>query len=336
MAHIEVSDDARAHILQRIRERGKNLPLGLTPQAVLDACVDAVKTQAPDDWRFTRQPNAHFFFSYLNNTGDRSTHIKFLGGTHRQTERGRVIVAELETLALSPRGESDWETFSGSLESIAEQYLEDLADPDATVVHTLKTVMNPKEPLRQSSLEKQNLFASYRHTGLLRACKAPRNLALRPNALFLPRSPDDSAVDLWVRQGDSYLAFSASLNINRRSHCVFRRLTAVGVAPDQGALWSFDEQGNAKFVASVECGQPTAVRKEDLPEGFHGETYWTLPTALDSLWLNLDYELREQFPIMTAERMVLARLVDSVYELAWALAEVPGASEPAWFRKKGL
>jgi len=56
MAQVELSLEARSHILMRLTERAKaGLPHGVTP-AFLDRCIRTVEHSSPEDWRFTCNP----------------------------------------------------------------------------------------------------------------------------------------------------------------------------------------------------------------------------------------------------------------------------------------
>jgi len=333
MATVHVDQAAEKHIIERINERAGRLPDGLTAKAVLEIVTDTAAGQAPDDWRFTRHPCAHFFISMLLQPVEVNRwqkQVKFLGGTYRHTQRGAKLVRRLERLAEC--GTAPHAQARDTLTDIASRYLEDLADAEATVVHELKTVYKATTALGQEVAGHLEEYRGERHTGLLQALRAHRRLATRPNALVFRPAPE-AAWELWVRQGEPYLAVDrkGAGRAPDETYAVFCRLTPAGIDPKQSALWAFDADGRAlaagQFASVATLAAPAACRP---PAGYRTENYWTLPTALDRLAFDLDYECRYSLHRMTARRLALVTLLDQVYAAAWSLAEVPGASKPRW------
>jgi hypothetical protein len=351
-----VSEQAREHIAQRICER--LLCRGLKGEAWVACCANpdrraeaarlleealaALREQTPDDWRFTQHPSACFFVSLVHEcpvpggtTRTCAEHVKLLGVTLRESEDGRALQATVEAyvermMAAGADCAEDVETLAAAnaeaLRSMADLYLKDLARPDSEIVHELRTAYGPAEDIAQRRTSSDAVLAPHRHTMILRHLKVTSTRAAMPNALLCADAATGGALRLWVRQGPRW---SRATRDDRQApmYALFCPLMPKGPNFTEGRIWSFDQRGALRCLGPGSVASATGIHW-DKPVGYHTESYWSLPTRLDVLHMDLDYLRREQAHAMTARETVLGHVVEQAHALA--LASLKLSPEPAW------
>jgi hypothetical protein len=349
MCEFVISSAARNHLVQRICERylnssDKDPDTRQQANAILKAARAALVEHTPPGWRFTRNPAAHFFVSLVHRTPGAPAHViseaqlKLLGGTYRRGQTSGELEKRLKLLvaALNSRRPGTVHALSSTevrseLVALRDLYLQDLQDPDAVIVHELKTAYFSSEEIAQRRRAKRQALDNYPHTMVLRAMNLPHLHAAIPNALLCPREGDAPPYQLWVRQGDSWWAPELKSSKKARELAVFVPLQATGPDHSQAQLWSFDIQGAIRRLEGAGSCASCAPHCET-PAGFRSEGYWHLPTRLDTLWLDADYCLRERVPDLTGLDLVRAQVIKWIYELANAETD-KDVSPPAWLGK---
>ena len=225
-------------------------------------CVQRIKKgleeQAPDDWRFTTSPVARFLI------WDESTDFRIVGRTYRDSEHGRNVLRELGRPSLK-------------VEALVEEYLRLIREPDARICHELKTILKRGRDITQ-------LKQSYRLARVFLPHVIPidaRRVATRPNAVLTREQ------ELWVRQNELL-----SLDDDKtEEYLVFERLTPRGLDKSTIRICTHDLQGSLEFCESI-AGDPSPLylSRHNLPSAFRTASYWSLPTYVDAVYMDLLYK----------------------------------------------
>jgi len=274
---LEINED---HIKCRIIERYGNLEA----DKILKRIEDAIENNVPDDWRFTESPTARFFIV------DEESGVKILGLTYRDINRD--IVEEIQ------KNIENTKYIFRNIDKLIDRYIEGLKNPNAKIVHNLRTAYHKGE---QGTIgEEKEVFLSIReslpHTIAIQAKK----IAARPNAIV---TKDE---EIWVRQHLNWLDLS---NPNKE-YLFFEKLTKAGIDRRFRRVYSYDVKGNIKRIeVDIDCNIDKlcniSIPKGDLsiPGKYRTENYWTLPTYFDRRFIDLDYAERhpEEEPLSPEE-----------------------------------
>jgi hypothetical protein len=359
MGNFRVEATSREHIVQRICERLLRQGRGkagmgaccaddatqVEAARLLDDAVNALRQQTPVDWRFTQHPSACFFVSLVCDCsvpGETPRtcpdHVKLLGVTVRESEDGRKLLAVVEeyveqALVASSDGVGHREAWAAAnwkaLRGMAELYLKDLARADSEIVHELRTAYGPAEDIAQRRASNEAVLAAHSHTMILRHLKVTSTRASMPNALLCAEPTAGGPLRLWVRQGPRWSRATKD-DHQAPMYALFCPLQPEGPRFEEGRIWSFNSQGLLRCLGAADVPRAGCVRWHK-PDGYHTESYWSLPTRLDVLRMDMDYLQREQAHAMTAREAMLRHVVDQAQALA--LTSLKLADEPAWSRK---
>lgn len=274
MAYIKVDNESRDHILKQIKERYPSF----NGEPVLSRMINTLKTQAPDDWRFTISPSARFFVV------DRATKVKILGYSYK--DFGKDIGQEIQKYI----EEDNTSAIYGRLKQFIKVYIEGLKRIDLDIIHELKTAYPPEEG--EIAEEKRIMIKSKEemsHAILIKEKK----FSARPNAVVLG---DGEVGELWVRQSLNWI----NINNPNLEYLYFERLTPQGINKAQRKVFSYDMKGVLIPLDMPGCPQKAlvcgpAVDKSVFksPREFRSDTYWMLPTYLDNRYIGLDFRERE-------------------------------------------
>ena len=359
MSKFVLTPEGREHVARRIAERfhkakgpktGSETPSDEYLAAVEEGgklatrALEALEAQTPDDWRFTRHASASFFVSIVQQCpiprSDATTteHVKLLGVTSRSSrhtsELDRLLAEQTASMVAGgarPDSATAQESLS-RLERMAELYILDLECPESTISHEFRTAFAGDTPLAQRRDTKERVLADYTHTLVLRATKTAGVNSTMANALLCPDEDKPGGFALWARQGDRWSAVSTGAK-NSALYAMFCPLNSEGIDTDTGCIWEFRSNGS---IARKSDAQPNAVLGAGWPgkpEGYHSESYWTLPTRLDVLSIDYDYLHREQAHRMSLEEVARRSVIGWVYDLALHKAGL--GPEPMWFHKSG-
>lgn len=291
------------HLVERIQERGIRLSPSTDLKKLVQEWVTTLRRNAPEDWRFTMNPTADFFLTFI----DGETQIKILGRSYRLTAQSDVLWQKIERAAKDRRVNRD-----ETVRFCADLYRKELADDSAEICHQLSTAYAPEWALNYDRRWHPDDTRRHPHTMLLQASETSTNLAKRPNALLLAGLA--GTTELWVRQGNPYVAMN-STGRSVDSYCLFCRLNTSGIVPEDGALWRFDEGGQAHFVGKASCGSAPTFPGEKPPNGFRSWNYWSLPLLLDVRFRDLverQQKATNTFPV----EAVMIELIRRIYEIA--------------------
>ncbi|MFH1939724.1 MAG: hypothetical protein ABIK21_06235, partial [bacterium] len=122
-----------------------------------------------------------------------------------------------------------------------------------------------------------------------------RRIATRPNAIVTENN------ELWVRQ-------SELIKIPQEiDYLFFERLTKKGIDKSCVHSYKHDFNGNIKLLQEYQVGkEPIYPSKTKFPGDFHTASYWSLPTYIDTFYLDLKYK-SEKFPISLTEEESLLK-----------------------------
>ena len=131
MAKIIVSQANRQHLLERVKKRFNEKYTEEEANKHLDTIIEILKEQSPDDWRFTTSPVAKFLIH------DHKSGFRILGRTYRNVGEGFLKElgknqADRQNIVKTKKDER--------VEGLANDYLELIKNPNADIVHELKTV----------------------------------------------------------------------------------------------------------------------------------------------------------------------------------------------------
>ena len=276
MAHVIVTDNNRKHLILRAKERFREDPA--TASSHIGRIMSVLEKKAPGDWRFTRSPVAKFLVY------DTGTGFRILGRTYRDV--GNDLVAKLEAPTLDDQ----------TVKRLADEYLRAIGKPNTRIVHELKTVYKARQDISEL---KHTYRVARRDLPHIVPIDAKR-IAARPNAII-----EDS--ELWVRQKELM-----SIEDSGYEYLLFERLTQSGIDKSYVRVYIYDIHGNIRHDGSKDFAMPSKPHispSHESPNGFHTESYWSLPTYLDACYMDLDYKRREwPASITDKEALLLLRM----------------------------
>jgi len=227
--------------------------------------------------------------------------------TYRDSEACSEIIEQIQQHV------TDTEHIIGNLESNVEQYISAVKNPDLPIVHDLRTVY-PKG-IRGHIAEEKRLAQQSIELMPHIVPLASRKIAARPNAVI-------SGDTLWVRQHLNWMSMERG-----KEYYLFQQLTSQGVNRGRCAVFSYDENGNIKNVeeVNIELEQTPDQRLEfktrlDPPECVRSESYWKIPTLLDSRLVDLEFIERRSKPgdAITSSQLVELYVLRKIVETARA------------------
>ena len=265
------------HLIQRAAERARatdGTPMRVTARD-FERWRQALEFNCPDDWRFTqRAPD--FILAIVTKRGI----IKMLGKSWRWTRADDWLRREIHALV---DNNTCWEALDQQVYKLAEAFLNSETFIDATICHSLSSVLAPWMP-PTTDLDRMSASPRTRTSSpILEQSKVERNLAQRPNALLI--DDGDGNCEVWARQGNPYIrAFiGAEKSI---SFCVFAKLTPTGIDDSvPGQVWKVTGGGALHQVGSAECHSTARPNQGHIPNGFRSENYWRVPSHLEC-WLD--------------------------------------------------
>ena len=255
MAYVTI-EKTEKHLVERAEGRFNRL------KEEAARCVQRIKEgleeQAPEDWRFTTSPVARFLI------WDESTDFRIVGRTYRDSDLDRRVLSELGKPSLK-------------MDEIVQEYLQLIREPAARICHELKTILKKGQDISQ-------LKQSYRLARVFLPHVIPidaRRVATRPNAVLTGEQ------ELWARQNELL-----SLDDGQtEEYLLFERLTPRGLDKSAMRIYRHDMQGNIRFDKAM-TGKPSPLylKRHALPSGFRSASYWSLPTYVDAVYMDLLYK----------------------------------------------
>jgi len=278
MAHIELSKKSREHMICRAKKRFKCSDND--SNGYIDNFIKVIEDQSPDDWRFTRSPVAKFLIY------DQKSGFRILGRTYRKI--GHDFLENLKIAKLNINtAEKDHQKIA---QKLAEEYLKIIQDPNAEIVHDLKTIYDQKMGIGELKHFYKSARIDLSHLIPINAKK----IATRPNAIITEKN------ELWVRQKE-LIKIPQEID-----YLFFERLTREGIDKSSIHIYTHDTQGNIKLYDKYQIyKEPIIVTKKVSLKGFRTASYWSLPTYIDAVYLDLKYR-SEKSPIsLTKEDSLL-------------------------------
>lgn len=271
----------RPHMVERIMERyGKIVASSGDAENLIDRIIDVLERNTPVDWRFTESPSSRFFIV------DQVTGARFMGFSFRESREpprlGREIVKAVRDGLGNPSVIMD------RLGSFVAMYVEDVLNPELTIVHNIRTVYGSSE--RANIREEKHLFEQARSSVSHVIPLMSRKIASRPNAIVTEGG------SLWVRQHLNWMGMEP----NGREYYLFQPLTREGVEKGRFAIFSYFNEGRLERVGeerAFHCGEFQRAMDEEkgkIPgkERIRSESYWKVPTYLDCRLIDLDFKER--------------------------------------------
>jgi len=107
--------------------------------------------------------------------------------------------------------------------------------------------------------------------------------------------------ELWVRQKE-LIKIPQEID-----YLFFERLTKEGTDKSYVYIYSHDFSGNIKLHQKYQTGKwPIYLFKSKLSEDLHTASYWSLPTYIDTIYLDLKYRA-EKYPLSLTEEESLLK-----------------------------
>jgi hypothetical protein len=259
------------HLKERLRERYNIKEDGANK--IINEVKKIIEENTPDDWRFTVSPSATFIIAYLGIANFKSVDIRFLGKSYRDLiENGKKIGEEIEKKLKKDSLTSD------ELKDIAEEYKKVLFSPECQIFHILKTVFAPEYviPLEEKIFEKTK--ETVPHIIPISA----RKIARCPNALIING-------ELWVRQGEY---FDLSMReAEYKEYLIFQKLTKEGITESKISIYTLNKYGVLEYREEIN-GEIRKIPRLKMSEKYgRSQSYWTLPTYIDSVYMDLKYKM---------------------------------------------
>lgn len=299
MAYIKINDYNTAHLIKRAKERYSSFQ-ELEVQRVKDhiyRIINILENQAPDDWRFTRNPTAIFIIL------DEKTKLRILGRSYRDVGEG--IIEEIKKLQGSFSSSADE---AHQLDKVGAMYMEAIKKPGAKICHALKTCPRKDAPI---SLAK-DIFLAVKDNLLHCVPLEAKRSAARPNALITVED------ELWVRQ-DEWV----NPGERNQEYLLFQRLLHEGIDKSVIRVYSHNSsKGEIKFVDEKKykgIKQPLILQIEKTfwknqrnPGDFHTESYWYLPIYPEFKVMDLKYKKIKNPTIMNGEDLFILSIWDEI------------------------
>jgi len=282
MAHIIVTNSSREHLIFRAKERfGKEA--NETSQHI-DRIKSVLEKESPEDWRFTRSPVAKFLIC------DTRTDFRLLGRTYRNV--GVELVKRLKSSELDDQ----------ELKKIAHEYLCAVKDPNAEIVHEIKTIYKAGQDISELKHAYRMARKDLPHIVPINA----KRVAARPNAII------DENNELWVRQEEK-----VSVEDKSCEYLFFERLTCKGIDKSFVRVYIHRDRDKLIHERSMDFKREclpyfTSSGSGIVPSGFRTATYWSLPIYLDAYYMDLDHK-REIAPLkLTGEEALLLFRIEMI------------------------
>jgi len=273
MAIIKITEESRKHLVNRAQQRFNCRPKDAVKY--IENFIEVLENQSPDDWRFTRNPVAKFIIY------DQKSSFRILGRTYRNV--GKDFLEKIKITKFiknSPEKEHQ-----KAIQILAQEYLAIIQDPDAKIIHELKTIYSKDKNIGE-------LKNTYKSTRIELYHIIPNNakrIATRPNAIVTENN------ELWVRQKE-LIKIPQEID-----YLFFEHLTKEGIDKSYIHIYAHDFSGNIKLHQKYQAAkEPIYPPKLKLSGILHTASYWALPTYIDIIYLYLKYR-SEKFPISLIE-----------------------------------
>jgi len=279
MAHIELSEKSREHMIYRAKQRFKCSDKD--SDDYIGNFIKVLEDQSPDDWRFTRSPVAKFLIY------DQKSGFRILGRTYRKV--GHDFLENLKMIKLN--NNTPEKDHQKAIQKLAEEYLKIIQDPNAEIIHELKTIYDQKMDIGELKHFYKSARIDLSHLIPINA----KRIATRPNAIVTENN------ELWVRQKE-LIKIPQEID-----YLFFERLTKEGIDKSSVHVYTHNTQGNIKLYEEYQVyKEPIIVTKATLLKGFHTASYWSLPAYIDAIYLDLKYK-SEKSPISLTEEELLLK-----------------------------
>ena len=279
MAIIKITEESRKHLVNRAQQRFNCQPKDAAEY--IENFIEVLENQSPDDWRFTRSPVAKFIIY------DQKSSFRILGRTYRDV--GKDFLEKLKILKFiknSPEKEHQ-----EAIRILAQEYLAIIQGPDAKIIHELKTIYSKDKDIGELKNSYKSARIDLSHLIPINA----RRIATRPNAIVTENN------ELWVRQKE-LIKIPQEID-----YLFFERLTKEGTDKSYVYIYSHDFSGNIKLHQKYQTGKwPIYLFKSKLSEDLHTASYWSLPTYIDTIYLDLKYRA-EKYPLSLTEEESLLK-----------------------------
>lgn len=279
MAIIKITEESRKHLVNRAQQRFNCQPKDAAEY--IENFIEVLENQSPDDWRFTRSPVAKFIIY------DQKSSFRILGRTYRDV--GKDFLEKLKILKFiknSPEKEHQ-----EAIRILAQEYLAIIQGPDAKIIHELKTIYSKDKDIGELKNSYKSARIDLSHLIPINA----RRIATRPNTIVTENN------ELWVRQKE-LIKIPQEID-----YLFFERLTKEGTDKSYVYIYSHDFSGNIKLHQKYQTGKwPIYLFKSKLSEDLHTASYWSLPTYIDTIYLDLKYRA-EKYPLSLTEEESLLK-----------------------------
>lgn len=280
MAITKITEESRKHLVNRAQQRFDCQPKDAVKY--IENFIEVLENQSPDDWRFTRSPVAKFIIY------DQKSSFRILGRSYRNV--GKDFLEKIKITKFiknSPEKEHQ-----KAIQMLAQEYLAIIQDPDAKIIHELKTIYSKDKDIGELKNSYKSARTDLSHLIPINA----KRIATRPNAIVTENN------ELWVRQKE-LIKIPQEID-----YLFFERLTKEGLDRSYIHIYAHDFSGNIKLHQKYQTGKgPIYLFKLKLSEDLHTASYWSLPTYIDTIYFDLKYRA-EKFPLSLTEEELLLKL----------------------------
>jgi hypothetical protein len=249
--------------------------------------IKVLEEQSPDDWRFTRSPVAKFLIF------DQESGFHILGRTYR--EAGIDFLKKLSKTKLDKKN-IDEDEKGNTVKDLANEYLTIIQTPNARIMHELKTIY--KKDMDIGELKHYYKLARKDLPHLIPV--NAKKVAARPNAIVTKDS------ELWVRQKEL-------IKIPQQiDYLFFERLTEKGIDKSNVRIYSHDNNCKIVFVEEYTACKESMTFDYQKKEKMHTSSYWSLPTYVDAVYIDLKYKSEKSPFSLTKEEALIKFRIESI------------------------
>ncbi len=244
-------------------------------QAALGVLKTAIRKSLPSEWRFTRHPSGFFLIC------DFRRGIKYFGSSFRSSPLDEEFKKDIDALFVSCDRSIDAKRWNENIARLKIKFQEIIQYPESEICHEIKTVYEPGWGIQEIQRGYEELK---KHGGRPLSINLERE-AFRPNAILLEN-------EIWARQ-DVWI----QINKPDMEYLLFERLTMHGLDKACIKVFAFLSNGTLEERKGIPISpRPVYLPRRKPPreyEGYHTESYWSLPTTIEKDYLDLMFKQRK-------------------------------------------
>jgi hypothetical protein len=244
-------------------------------QQGLHSLKKAIGKSLPNEWRFTRHPSGFFLIC------DVASAVKYFGISYRLSPFDERLRGDIDTCIKSQDNRMESKQWNENIEKLKSQFQKIIQYSESEVCHEIKTVYEPGWGIHDIQ---KGFEETKKYSGRPITVKIERE-AFRPNAIIMEG-------EIWARQ-DVWIR----LDKPGIEYLLFERLTTRGLDKACIKVFAFHANGTLETKKGIPISpRPVYLPRHKPPQdydGFHTESYWSLPTEIEKVYLDLLFKQRK-------------------------------------------